>query len=85
MTWTAIAISAVILTGIFAVAVAGALLKHRYAQIGLWALMTGLSVGMLETTWELLSVEKGWKPGACGIPDNPGLPSWFPLHEWIPC
>lgn len=70
---------------IFAIAITGVVFHRRnWVQVGLWLGFFGCSVALIERSWQLLATEYGWIIGDCGVPDNPGLPSWFPLHEWLP-
>jgi len=49
-------------------------------------LFHGLSVvimiGLLERSWRLLAVERGWIFGDCAM--DLGMPAWFALDKWFP-
>lgn len=45
-------------------------------------LMTLLNIGLLERSWQLLAVERGWIIGSCSM--ESGLPDWFALDQWWP-
>lgn len=42
----------------------------------------GFAVGLGETSYGLLSTERGWEIGSCSF--DAGLPAWFALDEWLP-
>jgi disulfide bond formation protein DsbB len=42
----------------------------------------GFAVGLGETSYGLLSTERGWEIGSCTF--DAGLPAWFALDEWLP-
>ena len=42
----------------------------------------GIMVGLLERSWKVLAVERGWIFGDCDM--DLGMPSWFALDKWIP-
>ena len=46
---------------------------------GLIALLMG---GLLERSYQLLGVERGWSFGSCNM--DAGLPDWFALDRWFP-
>jgi len=46
------------------------------------ALMTVLSAGMLERSYQLLGTERGFLMGDCSM--DSGLPAWFALDDWLP-
>jgi disulfide bond formation protein DsbB len=37
---------------------------------------------LVERSWQVLGVERGWIFGDCGM--DLGLPDWFALDEWLP-
>ena len=45
-------------------------------------LMTALLAGLLERSYQLLGVERGFITGECSM--NSGLPSWFAVDQWFP-
>ncbi len=45
-------------------------------------LNTMIMVGLLERSWNVLAVERGWIFGDCDM--DLGMPSWFALDKWIP-
>ena len=42
----------------------------------------GIMIGLLERSWKVLAVERGWIFGDCDM--DLGMPSWFALDKWIP-
>ena len=44
--------------------------------------MTALMIGLLERSYQLLGVERGFIMGDCSM--NSGLPAWFALDKWLP-
>lgn len=45
-------------------------------------LNAGIMAGLLERSWRVLAVERGWIFGDCDL--NLGMPEWFALDKWIP-
>ncbi len=45
-------------------------------------LMLAVSAGMLERSWLLLGIERGFIEGSCTM--DSGLPAWFALDKWLP-
>ena len=41
-----------------------------------------IMVGLLERSWRLLAVERGWIFGDCEM--DLGMPPWFALDQWFP-
>ena len=37
---------------------------------------------LLERSWQVLAVERGWTFGDCDM--DLGMPSWFALDKWLP-
>jgi len=37
---------------------------------------------LVERSWQVLAVERGWVFGDCGM--NLGMPDWFALDKWLP-
>ncbi len=42
----------------------------------------GIMIGLLERSWKVLAVERGWIFGDCDM--DLGMPAWFALDKWIP-
>ncbi|NNE64823.1 MAG: disulfide bond formation protein B, partial [Gammaproteobacteria bacterium] len=45
-------------------------------------LNVGIIVGLLERSWRLLAIERGWIFGDCDM--DLGMPAWFALDKWFP-
>jgi len=45
-------------------------------------LMTLLSAGLFERSYQLLGIERGFILGSCSM--ESGLPAWFALDDWLP-
>jgi len=72
-------------TAILAISVVGAVFhRHNRVQLGCWVGFLLSAIALTERSWRLLATEYGLIIGECGVPTNPGLPAWFPLHEWFP-
>lgn len=41
-----------------------------------------IMIGLLERSWRVLAVERGWIFSACEM--DLGMPSWFALDKWFP-
>jgi len=41
-----------------------------------------IMLGLLERSWRVLAVERGWIFGDCDM--NLGMPAWFALDKWFP-
>lgn len=41
-----------------------------------------IMIGLLERSWRVLAVERGWIFGDCDM--DLGMPAWFALDKWIP-
>ncbi|MFT5218383.1 MAG: disulfide bond formation protein DsbB [Planctomycetota bacterium] len=39
-------------------------------------------IGLVERSWQVLAVERGWTFGNCDM--DAGLPDWFALDRWFP-
>ena len=45
--------------------------------------LNSLAMGWLvERSWQVLAVERGWTFGDCGM--SLGMPEWFALDKWLP-
>ena len=42
----------------------------------------GLMIGLLERSWQVLAIERGWVFGDCSM--DLGMPAWFALDRWLP-
>jgi disulfide bond formation protein DsbB len=45
-------------------------------------LNVGIIIGLLERSWRVLAVERGWIFGDCDM--DLGMPAWFALDKWFP-
>lgn len=52
------------------------------ALLSMQVLMTVLSIGLFERSYQLLGVERGFIFGECNM--ESGLPAWFALDSWFP-
>lgn len=70
-------------TGLAMLSAIGFLTGSRLALQPLLAIVAlGFAVGLGETSYGLLSTERGWEIGSCTF--DAGLPAWFALDEWLP-
>lgn len=69
---------AFILLGIAALVVNGSVTARRVCH----GLNTLIMVGLLERSWQLLAIERGWIFGDCAM--DLGMPAWFALDQWFP-
>jgi len=56
--------------------------KNRLGLLIMQFLMMILTAGILERSYQLLGVERGFITGSCTM--ESGLPAWFALDEWLP-
>lgn len=71
------------LLGVMAVSLLALLLpQSRFANPAMHGLITLLMGGLLERSYQLLGVERGWIFGSCNM--DAGLPDWFALDRWLP-
>lgn len=69
--------------GVIAVAIFALFLyKNWSARFISQLLMTILSVGLLERSYQVLGTERGFVFGECNM--ESGLPAWFALDQWFP-
>ena len=70
--------------GLVVAALAGLALRRRRIGRGIGHLLVlVVSVGLLERSWKLLAIERGFAvDGECNF--DAGLPSWFALDQWFP-
>jgi disulfide bond formation protein DsbB len=56
------------------------------ASVGAMRLMHGLNsivmAALVERSWQVLAVERGWVFGDCSM--QLGMPAWFALDKWLP-
>ena len=45
-------------------------------------LNVGIMAGLVERSWRLLAIERGWIFGDCDM--DLGMPAWFALDKWMP-
>jgi len=69
--------------GFILVAIIG-MLTSGYSTIDriLHLLNSVIMIGLVERSWQLLAVERGWVFGDCVM--DAGLPPWFALDSWFP-
>lgn len=46
------------------------------------ALTTLVMLALVERSWQVLAVERGWSFGDCNM--DLGMPAWFALDKWLP-
>ena len=68
--------------GMILVAILALVIRKRAIRIIPQVLIALVSVGLLERSWQLLGVERGFILGSCSM--DPGLPAWFVLDKWVP-
>ncbi|MBF0266568.1 MAG: disulfide bond formation protein B [Gammaproteobacteria bacterium] len=56
--------------------------KNRIVLLVSNITMTVFITGLLERSYQLIGVERGFIDGGCSM--DSGLPSWFALDEWFP-
>ena len=63
-----------------------ALLAMMIQSTGLYRLLHGINslvmVWLVERSWQVLAVERGWVFGDCTL--ELGMPAWFALDKWLP-
>lgn len=70
---------------LFLICIPGMMLNlKKWPQLITWLFAVGASFGMAKSSWDIFSTERGWKSGLCSSVFDSGLPSWFPIHEWLP-
>ncbi len=75
---TRIWVMALILVSLLGLASRQYLAGVRFAQLSMFA----VSLGLLDRSWQLLGVERGFIMGGCSM--DSGLPAWFALDKWFP-
>ncbi len=70
--------------GLVAAALTGLMLRRRRTGRGIGHLLVFvISVGLLERSWKLIAIERGFAvDGECNF--DAGLPEWFALDQWFP-
>ena len=56
--------------------------RSKLATCSAHGLNTVIMAGLLERSWRVLAVERGWIFGDCEM--DLGMPAWFALDKWIP-
>jgi len=56
--------------------------KSRNAMRFFHAASVVIMIGLLERSWKVLAVERGWIFGDCEM--DLGMPAWFALDTWAP-
>jgi disulfide bond formation protein DsbB len=71
-------VMAFILLGLIAIFCTQSTLIMRIAH----GLNVIIMAGLVERSWQVLAVERGWVFGNCEM--DLGMPAWFALDKWIP-
>jgi len=71
-------VMAFILLGMIAIFCVQSRLAMRIAH----GLNVIIMVGLVERSWNVLAVERGWIFGSCEL--DLGMPAWFALDKWVP-
>ena len=71
-------IAGIVLLGIVALCVP----PSRWSSRLFHALGLVLMIGLLERSWQVLAIERGWVFGDCSM--ELGMPDWFALDRWLP-
>lgn len=71
-------VMAFILLGLIAIVCTRSTLIMRFAH----GLNVIIMAGLVERSWQVLAVERGWVFGDCEM--DLGMPAWFALDKWIP-
>ena len=69
---------AFVVLGLIAIFCTRSTLLMRFAH----GLSVIIMVGLLERSWQVLAVERGWVFGNCEL--DLGTPSWFAPDKWLP-
>jgi len=69
---------AFVLLAMVAIFFTGSVAAMRFFH-GLNSLLMGW---LVERSWQVLAVERGWVFGDCGL--SLGMPDWFALDKWLP-
>ncbi|HKJ50120.1 MAG TPA: disulfide bond formation protein B [Gammaproteobacteria bacterium] len=56
--------------------------RSRWAMRIFHGLSSLFMLALLERSWQVLAVERGWTFGECEM--DLGMPAWFALDKWIP-
>ena len=56
--------------------------RSRWAMRIFHGLSTLVMLVLLERSWQVLAVERGWVFGECDM--DLGMPAWFALDKWLP-
>jgi len=72
------AVIAFVLLAMVAIFFTGSTMAMRFFH-GLNSL---LMAWLVERSWQVLAVERGWVFGDCGL--SLGMPEWFALDKWLP-
>lgn len=56
--------------------------KSWFGRFSMLMLLTLLFAGLIERSYQLLGIERGFISGNCSM--ESGLPAWFALDDWFP-
>jgi len=56
--------------------------RSRIAMRLFHGLATLVMLALVERSWQVLAIERGWTIGECDM--DLGMPAWFALDKWLP-
>jgi len=56
--------------------------RSRLAMQLFHGLTTLVMLALVERSWQVLAVERGWTFGSCSM--DLGMPEWFAIDKWLP-
>ncbi len=71
-----------LLAALLLVSAIAVIINSRVVRISCQLLSIGTLLVLVERSWKLLAVERGWLIGDCEM--TSGLPEWLALESWFP-
>ena len=71
-----------LLAALLLVSAIAVIINSRVVRISCQLLSIGTLLVLVERSWKLLAVERGWLIGDCEM--TSGLPEWLALESWLP-
>lgn len=71
-----------LLAALLLISVIAVIINSRVVRISCQLLSIGTLLVLVERSWKLLAVERGWLIGDCEM--TSGLPEWLALESWFP-